>query len=72
MSNPTDATTRTNPSALPPTEAELIAWNTLSRDEQVARYQAYFADPAFQTITNNSMDDIRGAARRRLASQDAT
>jgi hypothetical protein len=67
MSNPPDATTRTNPSAVPPTEAELAAWNALSRDEQVARYRAYFADPACQTITDVSMADIREAARRRLA-----
>jgi hypothetical protein len=67
MPNPTDTTTRTMPSALPPAETELVTWNALSRDEQVARYRAYLADPACQTITDDSMADIREAARRRLA-----
>jgi len=67
MANPTDTTNRTIPTALPPTEAELAAWNALSRDQQVARYRAYFADPACQTVTDESMADIREAARRRLA-----
>jgi hypothetical protein len=67
MPNTIDNTTRTTPSALAPTEAELAAWHALSRDEQVARYRAYFTDPACQTITADTMGDVREAARRRLA-----
>jgi hypothetical protein len=67
MPNTIDNTTRTTPSALAPTEAELATWHALSRDEQVALYRGYFADPACQTITADTMADGREAARRRLA-----
>jgi hypothetical protein len=62
----TETRTDAVPSALPPTEAELAAWNALTRDEQIARYRAVLTSPPCQTVTTASMDDIRDAARQRL------
>jgi hypothetical protein len=51
------------PSPLPPTKAELEAWNALTRDEQVARYREYFAHPDCNTFTRETPDEIIAAER---------
>jgi hypothetical protein len=68
MSKITDKPTGVMPSATP-TEAELAAWATLSRDEQVRRYQEALAHPDCSMPTDDSMSDILAAARQRVASR---
>ncbi len=68
MSKTSDKPTRVMPSATP-TEAELAAWATLPRDEQVRRYQEALAHPDCSTPTDDSMSDILAAARRRVAAR---
>lgn len=55
-------TTRVMPSPLPPTEAELAAWNALTRDEQIARYREYLAHPDCDRISSATMADILAEA----------
>ena len=57
------------PSAAIGDEAEVAAWNALSRDEQAPHYRDVLADPACDTITNNSMSDILASARQRVAAR---
>jgi hypothetical protein len=66
MSKATD--TDVMPSATA-TEAEIAAWNALSRDQQVHRYREVLARPACDAITDDSMSDILAAARRRVAAR---
>jgi len=61
-----DQFANTLPSAVP-TEAELRAWETLSRDEQICRYQGLFARPDCNIFTADTPDDILLAARQRVA-----
>jgi hypothetical protein len=68
MSSTTDKPTRTLPSATS-TEAELAAWNALSRDEQVQRYQETFGHPNCNTFTTDTPEDILAAARLRVAAR---
>ncbi|WP_035981520.1 hypothetical protein [Bradyrhizobium sp. STM 3843] len=65
----TDAIAGIMPSALPPTEAELAEWNALTRDEQLARYREYFAQPDCDTFTMETPDDILAAARSHVAAR---
>jgi hypothetical protein len=69
MPKPTDTTTPVMPSALPPTQAELTAWNALSRDEQVKRYREFFAQADCHTFTEETPDEILAAARARIAAR---
>lgn len=64
-----DTLTRTTPSPLPPTKAELAEWNSLTRDEQIARYREYLAHPACDRITSATMNDVLAEARARVASR---
>jgi hypothetical protein len=57
------------PSAAIADEAELAAWNALSRDEQARRYREALADPACDRIVEDSMSDILAAARQRVAAR---
>lgn len=57
------------PSATIADEADLAAWNALSRDEQVRRYRDALAHPACDTLTADSMSDILAAARQRVAAR---
>jgi len=66
MSQTADKMTRVMPSATP-TEAELAAWATLPRDEQVARYREALAHPDCNTVADDSMSEILAAARQRVA-----
>jgi hypothetical protein len=59
---------RALPSATP-TEAELAAWDALSRDEQVRRYQEMFKHPDCNNFTTDTPDDILAAARQRVAAR---
>jgi hypothetical protein len=68
MSQTTDKRTRALPSATP-TEAELAAWDALSRDEQVRRYQEMFKHPDCNNFTTDTPDDILAAARQRVAAR---
>jgi hypothetical protein len=69
MSQATDKLAKVMPSATP-TDAELAAWATLPRDEQVRRYQEALAHPDCSTPTDDTMSDILAAARRRVASRN--
>ena len=62
-------TTRAIPSPLPPTEAELAAWNALTRDEQLARYREYLAHPDGDRVSGASMADVLAEARARVAAR---
>jgi hypothetical protein len=63
--------TRPFPSALPPTEAELTAWQVLSRDEQFARYREAVQAPNAGRVGNATMADVLIAARQRVAARRA-
>jgi hypothetical protein len=65
----TDTTTRPLPSALPPTEAELAAWQALSRDEQIARYREALQAPEAGRVSKATMADVLTAARQRVAAR---
>jgi hypothetical protein len=56
------------PSATP-TEAELVAWAALPRDEQVHRYQEALAHPDCSEPSNENMHDILTLARQRVAAR---
>jgi len=68
MSQTTDKPTRVMPSAAP-TEAELVAWADLPRDEQVRRYHEMFGHLDCNTFTTDTPDDILAAARQRVAAR---
>ena len=68
MSQTTDKLTWILPSATP-TDAEIAAWDTLPRDEQVRRYQEMFSHPDCNTFTADMPDDILAAARQRVAAR---
>ena len=57
------------PSATIADEAEIAAWNALSRDEQARRYRDVLAHPAADRITADSMSDILAVARQRVAAR---
>ena len=57
------------PSPLPPTKAELAAWNALTREEQVARYREFFAHPDSNTISPETPEQILAAARAQAAAR---
>jgi hypothetical protein len=59
--------TRATPSPLPLTEAELAAWNALTRDEQIARYREYLAQPDCDRISDSTMSEVLAKARERVA-----
>ncbi|MDE2376866.1 hypothetical protein [Bradyrhizobium sp.] len=65
MSQTTDKPATVAPSATP-SEAELSAWATLPRDEQVRRYQKLFQQPDCNRFTSDSAEDILAAARQRV------
>jgi hypothetical protein len=68
MSQTTHKRIRALPSATP-TEAELAAWDSLSRDEQVRRYQEVFNHPDCNNFTTDTPDEILAAARQRVAAR---
>ena len=57
------------PSATIADEAELAAWNALSRDEQISRYRDVLVNSACDSIAGASMSDIFTAARQRVAAR---
>jgi hypothetical protein len=63
----TTTTTHALPSPLPPTEAEVAAWNALTRDEQLARYREYLSHPDCDRVSSASMADILTQARAHVA-----
>jgi len=65
----TEIATRPLPSALPPTEAELAAWQALSCEAQIACYRAALADPDAGRISQATMADVLTAARHRVAAR---
>lgn len=58
------------PSALPPTEAALAAWQALSREEQLACYRNGLLAPAAERISPATMADILITARQRVATRN--
>jgi hypothetical protein len=66
-----DIATRPVPSALPPTETELAAWQALSRDEQLARYREALNAPDAARVNEATMADVLTAARQRVAARRA-
>jgi hypothetical protein len=69
MADTRDLDTLAVPSPLPPTEAELAAWNALTREQQIDRYRAYLAAPECQTFTTDTPDEILAAARAKVAAR---
>jgi hypothetical protein len=63
----TDTKLRAMPSPLPPTEAELEAWNALTRDEQIARYREYLSHADCERVSSATMADVLAEARERVA-----
>jgi hypothetical protein len=68
MSETTDKLTNVMPSAAP-TEAELAAWASLPRDEQVRRYRKLFQHPDCNNFTSETPEDILEAARQQVAAR---
>ncbi len=62
-------TTRLMPSALPPSEAELAAWNALTRDEQISSYREALSHPDCDLVSSATMADILTEARARVAAR---
>ncbi len=58
----TEIATRPFPSAPPPTEAELAAWQALSRDEQLTRYREAPQAPDARRVSKATMADVLTAA----------
>lgn len=54
------------PSATP-SEDEIRRWNALPRDEQLSRLRQALIEAEQSGISDRSMDDIKAAARARLA-----
>jgi hypothetical protein len=69
MSHTRDLATLAYPSPLAPTEAELAAWNALTRDEQIARYRRYLTDPDCHRVSSATMADVLAEARERVAAR---
>jgi hypothetical protein len=63
----TDTTARTTLSALPLTEAQLAAWDGLTRDEQVTSYREYLSHSDCLRVGTASMADVLVGARERVA-----
>ncbi len=61
--------TRPSLSALPPDAAELAAWNTLSREEQLAQFRDALGAAEAGRVSKASMADILIAARQRAAAR---
>ncbi|MCX7382929.1 MAG: hypothetical protein NT133_16295 [Alphaproteobacteria bacterium] len=59
--------TRPVPSALPPSAAELAAWQFLIRDEQIARTRDTLLAPEARRVSEASMDDVLIVGRKRVA-----
>jgi hypothetical protein len=57
------------PSPRPPTEAELAAWNALSREEQVSRYREALSHPDCAIVTDTTMAEILAEAQARVAAR---
>ena len=69
MADTRDLDTLTVPSPLASTEAELVAWNALTREQQIARYRAYLAAPECQTLPTDTPDEILAAAQAKVAAR---
>jgi hypothetical protein len=69
MADTRDPDTLAVPSPLPTTGAELVAWNNLTREQQIARYRAYLAAPECQTFTTDTSDEILAAAQAKVAAR---
>lgn len=61
--------THPGPSAVPPTDAELAAWQGLSREEQLARYRDAVQAPEAQRASAATMADVLNTARQRVAAR---
>lgn len=58
------------PDVLPsaaPSDAEIEAWQSLSREEQARRLQLALSHPDCDAITNDTIEDIVSEARKRWA-----
>ena len=69
MADTHDPEVRTAPSPLPPTEAELTAWQALSRDEQLTRYRQALHQADCDRISGATMNDVLAAARQTSATR---
>ncbi len=58
---------RTTPSPLPPTEAELAAWNALNREQQIAYLREHLSHPDCDRVSDATMAEIVTEARARAA-----
>jgi hypothetical protein len=62
---------KANTSVMPsvtPDDADITAWQSLSRDEQVRRLRAHLAHPDCSTVSPQTMQDILLQAKARAAS----
>ena len=64
-----DIATRPFPSALPPSEAELSAWQGLSREEQLSRYRDVLQSAEAARVSDATMADVLAIARERVAAR---
>ena len=53
------------PSACP-SDADIAAWNELSRDEQLRRMREYLTHPDCSTVSTATVDDIVARAQARI------
>ena len=64
-----DTLTKVVPSATP-SDADLVAWQDLPRDEQVRLMREFFAHSDCSTPSALTMDDVRKLAAQRIAERD--
>jgi hypothetical protein len=65
----TRTATRALPSALPATEDERAAWQTLPREEQLARFREVLLGADAQLVSTAGVGDVVAAARARAAAR---
>jgi hypothetical protein len=64
-----DTQTKLLPSALPASEAELAEWQSLSREEQIARYREVLEHPDSLRISDSTVSDVLAKARQLTANR---
>ena len=68
LTRPNKVMNKVMPSATP-SEADIAAWNELTRDEQLRRMREYLSHPDSSTVSGDSMADILALAQGRAATR---
>ena len=57
------------PSGIPLSAADQAEWDALSEEERLAIFNEMLDDPESNTVVEDTMDDIRRAAKARIAAR---